>query len=87
MESIDQQQVQDRIDRISEIFSDIVVKAQKSAARRCPYKNRFSECTAKFKCGLQGGTVGDNGFLPCFGEDKFGYCRAWTNEPIESREA
>ena len=60
MSAIKQRDVQARYDRITEIFSDMVSHAQRTALRRCPYKNRFSECTAKFKCALQGDAVGES---------------------------
>jgi hypothetical protein len=83
METIERKDVQERFDRITEIFSDMVTKAQKSSLRRCPYKNRFSECTAKFQCALQGAAPGERGLLPCLGDDKFGYCEAWTDQPLK----
>ena len=41
---------QERLDRIGEIFSSMMVTVDDLPTRRCPYKNRFDQCTAQFGC-------------------------------------
>ena len=50
MTKIDKAAYQERLDRITEIFADMVTHADESARHRCPYRNRFDQCTAEFKC-------------------------------------
>ena len=50
MEKVDQAEYEKRLKRISDIFSDMVVHADEQALTRCPYKNKFDQCTAQFGC-------------------------------------
>ena len=44
------EEYQKRLDKISELFSSMVNHADVQSMYRCPYKNRFDQCTAKFGC-------------------------------------
>jgi len=37
-------------DRLSEALNSLVVRAEQLCLSRCPYKNRYEECTAEFGC-------------------------------------
>ena len=50
MKKIDKAAYQERLDRITAIFKDMMAHATEQARYRCPYKNRFDECTARFGC-------------------------------------
>ena len=50
MQKIDKHEYQKRLDRMTEIFSGMIQHADELSANRCPYKNRFDQCTAKFGC-------------------------------------
>jgi uncharacterized 2Fe-2S/4Fe-4S cluster protein (DUF4445 family) len=80
-EPLDQQSYQERIDRLSSILSDISVHAQEQATYRCPYKNRFNECTALFGCRNQRKPNKEGGALFCGGDDQLDYRSAWDTEP------
>ena len=47
---MNREEYQKRLDKISELFSSMVNHANEQSAYRCPYKNRFDQCTAKFGC-------------------------------------
>ena len=91
------EEYQKRLDKISELFSSMVNHADVQSMHRCPYKNRFDQCTAKFGCrnqrkppstGLAGkqargrGTP-EEGLLLCGGDDKIDYRTAWETEAAE----
>ena len=44
------EELQQRLDQISELFASIVTHADHQSSWRCPYKNRFDQCTAQFGC-------------------------------------
>ena len=77
MQKIDKAEYQKRLDRISSIFADMMRHADKQSAERCPYKNRFDQCTAQFGCRNQRKSdVAGEPFL-CVGDDKLDYRSAW----------
>lgn len=47
------------------------------STRRCPYKNRFDECTARFGCRNQRWPEGRDERKLCSGDDKLDYRGAW----------
>ena len=76
-ETINPRDYQERLDRITEIFSDMMQKADEVSTHRCPYKNRFDHCTAKFGCRNQRpATVAGERYL-CAADDKLDYRSAW----------
>ena len=85
MQRIDKETYQKRLDRITELFSSMMVHADEQSTYRCPYKNRLDECTAKFGCRNQRKPFVAGGLLRCGGDDKLDYRSAWdteTNEPL-----
>ncbi len=49
-QKIDREAFQQRLDRITELFAGMVEHADELSKRRCPYKNRHDQCTARFGC-------------------------------------
>jgi hypothetical protein len=71
------EELQQRLDQISEILASIVTHADQQSLFRCPYKNRFDQCTAQFGCRNKRKPRA-NGELPvCAGDDKLDYRPAW----------
>ena len=81
MQEIDRQGYQKRLDQISELFASIVVHAEELSTRRCPYKNRFDECTARFGCRNKRKPRAAGALPFCGGDDKLDYRNAWENTP------
>lgn len=81
MEKIDPKEFQKRMDRLNEILSGIAVHADVQALTRCPYKNRFDQCTAAFGCRNRRKPRAEGELPVCAGDDKLDYRPAW-----ESRE-
>ena len=71
---------QQRIDRISGLFSSMSDHAKHQATWRCPYKNRNDQCTAKFGCRNQRRSGRADGTLMCGGDDKLDYRSFWESE-------
>ena len=80
MQKIDTEEYQKRLDRITELFSSMVSHADEQATYRCPYKNRFDQCTAKFGCRNQRKPPVKGDLLLCGGDDKLDYRSAWESE-------
>ena len=94
---MNKEEYQKRLDKITELFSSMVTHANDQSMYRCPYKNRFDQCTAKFGCrnqrrpsteGLVGKQTGvrgtpQEGLLLCGGDDKIDYRPAWETEAAE----
>ena len=83
MQKINKEEYQKRLDRITELFADMVTHADEQAQQRCPYKNRFDECTAKFGCRNQRSPRPGGDLLMCGGDDKLDYRTAWEVAPDE----
>ena len=82
-----QAEFQKRLDRLTDIFTDIVMQADVQSQTRCPYKNAEDECTAKFGCqNKRKKTVDGEKKLICVGDGKLDYRTAWETEP-EARQA
>ena len=82
-----QAQYQERLDRLTGIFADIVMQADVQSQTRCPYKNAQDECTAKFGCQNKRRKIvdGEKRFA-CVGDGKLDYRTAWETEP-DARQA
>ena len=94
---MNKEEYQKRLDKITELFSSMATHANDQSMYRCPYKNRFDQCTAKFGCrnqrrpsteGLVGKQTGvrgtpQEGLLLCGGDDKIDYRTAWETEAAE----
>ena len=81
VQKIDLEKHQQRLDRITEIFAGMVTHADEQAASRCPYRDRFDQCTAKFRCGNQQEAAGDDGLPQCGHDGSFDYRPAWETDP------
>ena len=79
MKKIDKAEYEKRLDKITQIFEGLVVHADEQSTYRCPYKNRFDQCTAKFGCRNQRKIDEGTGLL-CVGDDKLDYRSAWETD-------
>ncbi|MCY4402937.1 MAG: ASKHA domain-containing protein [Candidatus Poribacteria bacterium] len=79
MKKIDKAEYEKRLNKITQIFEDMVVHADEQATYRCPYKNRYDHCTAKFGCRNQRKIPEGTGLL-CVGDDKLDYRDAWETD-------
>jgi hypothetical protein len=77
----DKEGYQKRLDRITEIFADMVTHADTQASERCPYRNRFDECTAKIHCRNQAPPRPEGELLMCGHDGGFDYRDAWESDP------
>lgn len=83
MQKIDKEDYQKRLDKITEIFEGLVLHAAEQSTYRCPYKNRFDQCTAKFGCRNQRKPPTKGDLLLCGGDDRLDYRGAWETESTE----
>ena len=81
MDTIDPAEFEKRLVRIGEIFTEISHHADQQALSRCPYKNRFDQCTAKFGCRYQQKPRAAGELLVCGSDDKLDYRSAWEKDP------
>ena len=77
MQKIDKAEYQKRLDRVTELFTDMMRHAEKQSAQRCPYKDRFDRCTAQFGCRNQRKPARAGELLICASDDKLDYRSAW----------
>ena len=77
MHKIDPQEYQKRLDRLTDILSSIAAHADEVALTRCPYKDRFNQCTAQFGCRNKRKSHEAGGLPVCAGDDKLNYRKAW----------
>lgn len=84
MKKIDKKEYEKRLNKITEIFEELVVHADEQATYRCPYKNRFDHCTAKFGCRNQRKISEGTGLL-CVGDDKLDYRNAWETDESDTQ--
>ena len=87
MAKIAKEEFQKRIDRISELFAGMVTHADEQASTRCPYRNRFDQCTAKFHCRNQRPPAEAEGELMCGHDGAFDYREAWETDPESFEKA
>ena len=87
MKKVDKAEYEKRLNKITQIFEGLVVHADEQSTYRCPYKNRFDHCTAKFGCRNQRKIDEGTGLL-CVGDDKLDYRSAWeTDAPDGTAES
>jgi uncharacterized 2Fe-2S/4Fe-4S cluster protein (DUF4445 family) len=90
LQRIDPAEYQKRLDRLSGILEGIAGHADEQATFRCPYKNRFDQCTAHFGCRNQRKPQEPGGLMLCRGDDKLDYRSAWEEDqrpiPRDARE-
>lgn len=77
MDRITKEEYQRRLDRISEIFSQMMQHADELCSQRCPYKDRLEQCTAKFGCRNQRKPPTTDDLPLCSGDDNIDYRSAW----------
>jgi hypothetical protein len=77
IDKVDPQEFQKRLDQLTQILTEIVVNADKLSTCRCPYKNRFDQCTAQFGCRNQRRSHEPGRPPLCAGDDKLDYRAAW----------
>lgn len=82
MKKIDKTEYEKRLNKITQIFEDLVTHADEQATYRCPYKNRFDHCTAQFGCRNQRKIDEGTGLL-CVGDDKLDYRDAWETDATD----
>ncbi len=80
MQRIDREEYQKRLDRITEIFSQMMQRADELSTERCPYKDRLNQCTAKFGCRNQAKPPNPGEPFQCVGDDKLDYRSAWETD-------
>ena len=79
MRKIDEDEYQKRLDQITDLYSAMIQHADVLSTQRCPYKDRFDQCTAKFGCRNQGKPPTPGGLFVCTGDDKLDYRSAWES--------
>ena len=87
MPKISQEDYQQRLDRLTEIFADIVSHADEQAAHRCPYRDAHDRCTAAFSCGNQIAAVEKGEPTTCGHDGTFDYSLAWETDPATRERA
>jgi uncharacterized 2Fe-2S/4Fe-4S cluster protein (DUF4445 family) len=80
MQKIDQKEHLQRLKKLNAILADIAVHANEQSQYRCPYKNRFDECTAGFGCRNKRPSKEPGKRPICAGDDKLDYRSAWETE-------
>ena len=76
MEKIDPAEYQKRVDQLTEILTGIIEHVE-DLPGRCPYKNRFDECTASLGCRNKRKPARPDGLPHCASDDKLDYRSAW----------
>ena len=87
MPKISQEDYQQRLDRLTEIFSDIVSHADEQATHRCPYRDARDRCTAAFSCGNQIPAAEKGEPVTCGHDGTFDYSLAWEADPATRERA
>jgi len=77
MRKISPEEYQQRLDKISELFAYMVAHADELSTMRCPYKNRFDQCTAQFGCRNKRKPLAPGQLPVCASDDKLDYRKAW----------
>jgi len=77
MRKINPEEYQQRLHKISELFADMVTHADELSTMRCPYKNRFDQCTAQFGCRNKRKPLVPGELPVCASDDKLDYRKAW----------
>ena len=68
---------QERLDRVTSLFASMMDTVQEQSKVRCPYKNRFDQCTATFGCRNQRKPRAPGELKICGGDDRLDYRSAW----------
>ena len=78
MKRIDRHAYEQSIEKLSQIYRDIAAHAQQQSLQRCPYKNKWDQCTARFGCRYQ---RRDGDDVLCLSSDQLDYRTAWELDP------
>ena len=81
MPKISQEEYQQRLDRLTEIYSDIISHADVQATQRCPYRDVRDRCTAAFSCRNQIPAADKGEPATCGHDGTFDYSDAWEDDP------
>ncbi len=81
MAKIDKRDFQKRLDRLTEIFSGMVGRADDLSQTRCPYRDRHDHCTAEFRCRNQKRGENEADPIICQHDGQFDYRVAWETDP------
>lgn len=81
MRKISRRDYQERLDRLTEIFSGIVDHADAQARNRCPYRDRADRCTAAFDCRNRIPPEAAGERPSCGHDGAFDYRLAWEADP------
>jgi len=87
MRKIDPAEYQKRLDRMTELFTDMVKGADRLSQTRCPYRDRHDECTAAFRCRNQRPARDGRTRHACGHDGTFDYRSAWQSAPPARRRA
>ena len=87
MAKISREDYQRRLDRLSEIFADIVSHADEQASQRCPYRDARDRCTAAFSCRNQVPAQVRGEPATCGHDGAFDYRLAWESDPAAGERA
>ena len=87
MAKIDTAAYQKLLDRMDEIYTDMIGHVEESARHRCPYRNRFDQCTAAFSCRSQRPPAAVDEPAQCGHDGAFDYRMAWESDPNNYRRA
>ena len=82
MSKIDPKEIEKRMARISEMFSEMVSHAETVSQTRCPYRDRHDLCTAEFRCRNQKPPASEGERHPCSHDGNFDYRSAWESQPL-----
>ena len=82
MSKIDPKEIEKRMARISEMFSEMVSHAETVSQTRCPYRDRHDLCTAEFLCRNQKLPASEGERHPCGHDGHFDYRSAWESQPL-----
>lgn len=81
MSKIDPEEYKKRLERMTELFADMVKEADRKSQTRCPYRNRHDECTAAIRCRNQRPPRQDGGSQLCGHDGGLDYRSAWESDP------
>ena len=73
----DTEKLRASLNNLWEIYQEIGDTANQVSTWRCPYKNMYDRCTAKFGCRYQKKTGRIDDLPVCTGSDNLDYRNAW----------
>ena len=79
MQKIDRADYEKSVEKLGNIFAQITQHAEEQALCRCPYKNRFDRCTARFGCRYKRPADEDDELPICTSDDQLEYRSAWES--------